>query len=356
MPSVADELAELRKRSLAKQHGAKLQDAQGLSTPEQEQSALKDAQSKSRAATYTKDAAAQLQQGTKAVSQELDFSLKTSTQKKQEGLQKKQAAEQLKQGSKAVSQDLDFQMQQKALKQKDHQNKKDAAENLQSFNLTKSESQEDNNNNNKTEPTTTTTTTESVPENETHEAEDELEDIPVLEEVSGGASSTALATTMTDENQPPGPRVANRAEKKARKMMERLHMKAVPGIVRVTLKMPGNQGVYSITDASVYEKNGSYIVFGEARQQGGSSSSSSQAAAQQAAVQQVAMAAAASSNNTNTSNNDTTASTPAVDETGLEAKDIELIMSQAGCSRAKAVTALQQNDGDLVNAIMSLTA
>ena len=355
MPSVADELAELRKRFLAKQHGAKLQNAQGLSTPEQEQTALKDAQSKSRAATYTKDAAAQLQQGTKAVSQELDFSLKSSTQKKQEGLQKKQAAEQLKQGSKAVSQDLDFQMQQKALKQKDHQNKKDAAENLQSFNLTKSESQEDNNNNNKTEPTTTTTTTESVPENETHEAEDELEDIPVLEEVSGGASSTALAATMTDENQPPGPRVANRAEKKARKMMERLHMKAVPGIVRVTLKMPGNQGVYSITDASVYEKNGSYIVFGEARQQGGSSSSS-QAAAQQAAVQQVAMAAAASSNNTNTSNNDTTASTPAVDETGLEAKDIELIMSQAGCSRAKAVTALQQNDGDLVNAIMSLTA
>ena len=160
---------------------------------------------------------------------------------------------------------------------------------------------------------------------------------------------------MTDENQPPGPRVANRAEKKARKMMERLHMKAVPGIVRVTLKMPGNQGVYSITDASVYEKNGSYIVFGEARQQGGSSSSSSQAAAQQAAVQQVAMAAAAASSN-NTGNNDTTASTPAIDETGLEAKDIELIMSQAGCSRAKAVTALQQNDGDLVNAIMSLTA
>ena len=149
MPSVADELAELRKRFLAKQHGAKLQNAQGLSTPEQEQTALKDAQSKSRAATYTKDAAAQLQQGTKAVSQELDFSLKSSTQKKQEGLQKKQAAEQLKQGSKAVSQDLDFQMQQKALKQKDHQNKKDAAENLQSFNLTKSESQE----------ITTTTTT-----------------------------------------------------------------------------------------------------------------------------------------------------------------------------------------------------
>ena len=45
----------------------------------------------------------------------------------------------------------------------------------------------------------------------------------------------------------------------------------------------------------------------------------------------------------------------AVDETGMEGKDIELVMSQAGCSRAAAVKALKDNDGDLVNSIMSLT-
>lgn len=44
-----------------------------------------------------------------------------------------------------------------------------------------------------------------------------------------------------------------------------------------------------------------------------------------------------------------------VDESGVEAKDIELVMSQASCSRSKAVNALKDNDGDLVNAIMSLT-
>jgi nascent polypeptide-associated complex subunit alpha len=44
-----------------------------------------------------------------------------------------------------------------------------------------------------------------------------------------------------------------------------------------------------------------------------------------------------------------------VDETGLEAKDIELVMSQAGCTRSKAAKALKENDGDLVNSIMSLT-
>lgn len=41
-----------------------------------------------------------------------------------------------------------------------------------------------------------------------------------------------------------------------------------------------------------------------------------------------------------------------VDETGVEAKDVELVMSQAGVSRAKAVRALKNNQNDIVNAIM----
>lgn len=44
-----------------------------------------------------------------------------------------------------------------------------------------------------------------------------------------------------------------------------------------------------------------------------------------------------------------------IDETGVEPKDVELVMSQAGVSRAKAVSALKLNDGDIVNAIMELT-
>jgi len=41
-----------------------------------------------------------------------------------------------------------------------------------------------------------------------------------------------------------------------------------------------------------------------------------------------------------------------VDESGVEAKDIELVMSQAGVSRTKAVRALKNNQNDIVNAIM----
>lgn len=44
-----------------------------------------------------------------------------------------------------------------------------------------------------------------------------------------------------------------------------------------------------------------------------------------------------------------------VDDTGIEAKDIELVMAQASVSRKKAVKALKEHDSDIVNAIMSLS-
>ena len=44
-----------------------------------------------------------------------------------------------------------------------------------------------------------------------------------------------------------------------------------------------------------------------------------------------------------------------VDDSGLEAKDIELVMTQAGVGRKKAVKALKENDNDIVNSIMALS-
>ena len=41
-----------------------------------------------------------------------------------------------------------------------------------------------------------------------------------------------------------------------------------------------------------------------------------------------------------------------VDETGVDTKDIELVISQANVSRGKAVKALKNNNNDIVNAIM----
>ena len=43
-----------------------------------------------------------------------------------------------------------------------------------------------------------------------------------------------------------------------------------------------------------------------------------------------------------------------VDETGVDPKDIELVIQQVGCSRAKAVKVLKESGGDLINASASL--
>ena len=44
-----------------------------------------------------------------------------------------------------------------------------------------------------------------------------------------------------------------------------------------------------------------------------------------------------------------------VDATGVEPKDIELVMTQADCSRERAIAALKKHDSDIVNSIMELT-
>lgn len=45
-----------------------------------------------------------------------------------------------------------------------------------------------------------------------------------------------------------------------------------------------------------------------------------------------------------------------VDDTGVEPRAIDIVMAQAGVSRAKAVVALKAHNGDIVEAIMDLTA
>lgn len=39
-----------------------------------------------------------------------------------------------------------------------------------------------------------------------------------------------------------------------------------------------------------------------------------------------------------------------VDETGIDPKDIDLVIQQVGCTRAKAVRVLKESGGDLINA------
>jgi nascent polypeptide-associated complex subunit alpha len=148
----------------------------------------------------------------------------------------------------------------------------------------------------------------------------------------------------------------NRNEKKSRKAMQKLGMRPVPGILRVTVKKSKNV-LFVINKPDVFKSPNSdtYVVFGEAKSEDSTGASQAAAAKQFRPPQASDMAAAAAAAPSTPASSDAAAEEEEVDETGVEAKDIELVMSQAGCTRAKAVKALKENDGDLVNSIMSLT-
>ena len=96
-----------------------------------------------------------------------------------------------------------------------------------------------------------------------------------------------------------------------------------------------------------------YVIFGEAKIEDLSSQLQAQAAQQfrmqdlskVMAKQDAAAAAAAPADEEEE-----------VDEDGIEPRDIDLVMTQASVTRAKAVKALKAHDGDIVSAIMELTA
>ena len=151
--------------------------------------------------------------------------------------------------------------------------------------------------------------------------------------------------------------------------MLKLGMKQVPGILRVTVKKSKNV-LFAINKPDVYKSNvggDTYVIFGEAKSEDSGATARQQAAINQlnnkAAAQQDAASASASTpampemEEAAPASDDAAAAAEeeVVDETGLDSKDIELVMSQAGCNRAKAVKALKDNEGDLVNSIMSLT-
>ena len=139
-------------------------------------------------------------------------------------------------------------------------------------------------------------------------------------------------------------------------MMQKLGMKPVPGVLRVTVKKSKNV-LFAISKPDVFKSptSDTYVVFGEAKSEDVGAAASQAAAARQFREAQAAGVPATAAAGDDGDDDDVPALDDIVDEAGVESKDIDLVMTQAGCSRAKAVSALKENDGDLVNAIMSLT-
>ncbi|KAG7092373.1 hypothetical protein E1B28_008732 [Marasmius oreades] len=154
-------------------------------------------------------------------------------------------------------------------------------------------------------------------------------------------------------------KIQSRAERKARKALLSLGLRSVPNITRVTLRRPKNV-LFVWNTPEVYKSPNSdcYIVFGEAKIE------DMNAQAQLSAAQQAATGGAGATNTQQSiggddGDDDAIPELQApdddgpVDETGVDPKDIDLVIAQVGCSRAKAVRVLKESGGDLINAIMA---
>ena len=397
-----EELAALRAKGGVKDRATNLQGGT-LSTPEAEAAALKAKKDADKAGKQK--ATEILNKGGQGggMSQELEYSLSQKEKRKQEQKQKDEAKQLLNKGATVVVDKQEIsrtnknrvnskpvtksapQAAEKGEKNTETVKSQAAKVQVQSSELKKSRpepagksepvasaapKEEDDDDvpeleepAGKSEPVASATAKENG-DGDVPELED-TDDVPEFEEAGAEPTSTESKTTQRS--------VTNRNEKKARKMLQRLGMRQVSGIDRVTLKMGDGKGYFFIDKPDVYTASGAgksdtYIFFGEARQ--GANQQQQMAMAQQAAAQQAAMAEGApglpnkvkeqpSGMDTVFEKDDVPnlaeVTESAIDEDGVDAKDIDLVMSQAGCSRQKAVVALKDNDGDLVNAIMSIT-
>ncbi|NXJ16178.1 NACA protein, partial [Odontophorus gujanensis] len=189
-----------------------------------------------------------------------------------------------------------------------------------------------------------------------NESESNDESIPELEEPEGAEprpmqTQAPLTHSLGTGEESISKAKQSRSEKKARKAMSKLGLRQIHGVTRITIRKSKNI-LFVITKPDVFKSPASdiYIVFGEAKIEDLS--------------QQVHKAAAEKFKVPMEHSPLITETAPAltikeeseeeeeVDETGLEVRDIELVMAQANVSRPKAVRALRHNNNDIVNAIM----
>lgn len=188
-------------------------------------------------------------------------------------------------------------------------------------------------------------------------------DTPIIEEIGDNeVQNNSASDEEIINDQPEGAEQANdqgdegrgrqsKSEKKARKAMAKLSLRAIPGVNRVCIRK--NKSIlFIISNPDVYKSPASdtYVVFGEAKIED-LSAQAQMAAAEKFKQQSEPVAQKPAVTKIEEEEEDE----GEVDEEGVEAKDVELVMQQAGVSKGKAVKALKNNNNDIVNAIMELT-
>merc|ERR1719473_1994924 len=160
-----------------------------------------------------------------------------------------------------------------------------------------------------------------------------------------------------DDGEGKGRSKQSRSEKKSRKAMQKLGMKPVPGIVRVTVKKSKNI-LFVIKEPDVFKTNDSnpkgpqtFIVFGKAEIEDLSQQATN------AAVEQFKPPSASDVSKAPELVEEVDGDDDGDEDAGdLDENDIDLVVKQAGVSRGKAIKALKLNEKDVVNAIMALSS
>ncbi|KAL7106789.1 hypothetical protein ACP275_06G014700 [Erythranthe tilingii] len=189
-----------------------------------------------------------------------------------------------------------------------------------------------------------------------------VQDLPLVEDVKEDEDHDDFADYSDgDDDVSPGANDSSkqsRSEKKSRKAMLKLGMKPITGVSRVTIKRTKNI-MFFISKPDVFKSPNSdtYVIFGEAKIEDLSSQIQTQAAQQfripdkESVMAKSGISHSAVFGQVDEEEEDV----EEVDETGVEPRDIDLVMTQAGVSRNKAVKALKTQSGDIVSAIMELT-
>ena len=185
----------------------------------------------------------------------------------------------------------------------------------------------------------------------TEVAEQPVESTPVIAEESSDDEMPGLENAPAGTVDAAGRAKQTRQEKKSRKALLKLGLKPVHGFIRVTVKQP-QQVMFVIGSPEVYKSGTSetYVIFGEAKIEDAGVDRYRDAAKAFATPSEAAPSK--SSEDTDVVPLDASA---AVDASGLEETDINLVVSQTGATRAAAIAALKKHTGDIVNSIMELT-
>lgn len=150
-----------------------------------------------------------------------------------------------------------------------------------------------------------------------------------------------------------GGALGGKGTKRYAKAMAKLGLKQEAGIFKVVVKKAGQPTALTKTEVYRFPNSNTFVIFGEPAYDdaflGGGSDATRAAAAVTGAAPPAAVAPAASA-----------AAAAADDEEEIDAgdlgdKEIKLVMSQANVSRNRAIKALKNNKGDIVNTIMELT-